>query len=134
MKRFALPVMAAVTAGLSFGFASTAVAKDDKAATVQAHVDAYRSGDLDRFVRTFAKDATVIANGIKARGHTQIKAFYWQNFKEGAPSIRVTESGKVGSNIYIVTAYDYEDGRTLCCAYSEYVVRDGKITYLVTGN
>ncbi|MDY7098119.1 MAG: nuclear transport factor 2 family protein [Pseudomonadota bacterium] len=132
--RLILAALALAAAPTALSYAQPVAAKESAAAVVQAHIDAYRSGNIDRFVATFSSDAVLIANGIKAKGRAQIKAFYASNFGDGAPSIRVTESGKVGDNIYIVTAYDFPDGTTMCCAYSEYVVRGGKITYLVTGN
>ncbi|MEL6877070.1 MAG: nuclear transport factor 2 family protein [Pseudomonadota bacterium] len=109
-----------------------ALAQSDDAAVVQAHVNAYRSGSLDAFVATFAKDATVTANGLTATGHAEIRKLYSLNFKPGAPKIKIVESGLSGPNVYINAAYVFKDGREMCCSYSEYTIKNGKITYLVS--
>ena len=61
---------------------ASALAEDANAqiAVIQAHMDAYRSGNIDRFVATFSKDAVVCANGYVAIGRDQIKVLYALNF------------------------------------------------------
>ena len=111
-----------------------ATAVDPQAAArieaVQRHVDAYRSRNLDRFVATFTPDAEVYANGMVARGHEEIRALYRLNFTPGAPSIKVHESGLSGNFVYLSVGYVLSSGEEMCCSYSEYEVRDGKISYL----
>lgn len=97
---------------------------------VQAHIDAYRSGNLDQFVATFAPDAVVTANGMTAVGRAEIKQMYALNFGPGAPGIRIDDSGMRGSNVYLSVAYTLTDGSEVCCSYSEYQVVGGKIAYL----
>lgn len=99
-------------------------------AAVQRHVDAYRSGDLDRFVATFTPDAEVRANGMIARGHNEIRALYALNFQPGAPGIRVTESGVSGNKVVLSVAYVQDTGEEVCCSLSEYEVRNGRISFL----
>jgi len=99
-------------------------------AVVQAHIDAYRSGNLDRFVATFAKDAEVHANGIVAVGHKQIRAFYALNFQQGSPTLQLYDNGVDGDVIWIQAGYVFPNGDEMCCSISEYEVRDGKISFL----
>ncbi|UAB79538.1 nuclear transport factor 2 family protein [Erythrobacter sp. SCSIO 43205] len=99
-------------------------------AAVQAHIDAYRSGDLDRFVATFAPDAEVYANGMSAVGHAQIKALYALNFKPGAPDLRIYDNGVDGDVVWMSAGYVYANGEEMCCSLSEYKVRGGKISFL----
>ncbi len=101
-----------------------------KAAAVQRHVDAYRTGSLDRFVATFTADARVEANGMVATGHREIRALYALNFALGAPAIRVTESGFTSTGVFLSVGYVFENGEEMCCSYSEYEVSDGKIALL----
>ena len=105
-----------------------------KVAAVQAHVDAYRSGDLDRFVATFTPDAEVHANGMVARGHDEIRAFYRLNFGPQAPEIKIIDSGFAGEFVLLTAGYTFSNGSELCCSYSEYEVRDGKISYLASSS
>ncbi len=93
-----------------------------KVAAVQRHVDAYRSGDLDRFVATFTADARVVANGIVATGRAEIRALYAANFAPGAPSIRITDSGIEGGAVFLSVGYVFEDGQEMCCSYTEYEI------------
>lgn len=102
-------------------------------AVVQAHIDAYRSGNIDRFVATFAKDAVVRADGFVAVGHDQIKALYALNFEPGAPSIRVHDSGVAGDIVQVSVGYVFADGQEVCCSLSEYEVTNGKVSFLVSG-
>ena len=97
---------------------------------VQRHVDAYRSGNLDRFVATFTPDAEVYANGLVARGRDEIRALYRLNFAPGAPRIKIHDSGVSGRFVYLSVGYVLPDGEEMCCSYSEYEVIDGKISYL----
>ena len=99
-------------------------------AAVQRHVDAYRSGNLDQFVATFTPDAEVYANGMVARGQNEIRELYRLNFQPGAPKIRIHDSGIAGNFVYLSVGYVTSDGQEICCSYSEYEVRDGKISYL----
>lgn len=127
------PIITAICAAALMGAPAAAQDSDpvaEASAVVQNHVDAYRSGNIDRFVATFAKDATVVANGISMTGHKDIKAFYALNFGKDAPEIQIVESGVVDGRIYMAVAYIFADGNELCCSYSEYTVEDGKITYL----
>lgn len=99
-------------------------------AAVQAHIDAYRSGDLDRFVATFAKDAEVHAMGMTAIGHRQIKEIYRMNFQPGSPSLQIYDNGMDGDMIWVSAGYVYPNGEQMCCSLSEYRVQDGKISFL----
>lgn len=113
--------------------AHSIAAANARMAAVQAHVDAYRSGDLNRFVSTFTKDAVVRADGYVAIGHDQIKALYSLNFEPGAPSIRVHESGVDGDLVYLKVGYVFESGEEMCCSYSEYQISDGRVSFLQSG-
>ena len=114
----------------------TGTTNDDasRMAAVQQHVEAYRSGDLDRFVATFTPDAVVRADGFVAMGHEQIRAMFELNFLPGSPSLRVHDSGIKGDTVYLNAGYVTQDGRELCCSYSEYEITDGKISFLRTGS
>ncbi len=138
---FAIGAMFALTpAALAEQVDSNAPAADSaemaemraRVAAVQAHVDAYRSGNLDRFVATFTPDAEVHANGMVAVGREQIRALYAANFAPGAPSIRIDDSGVNGQFVYLSVGYIFADGQEMCCSYSEYEVSGGKIAYLAT--
>lgn len=63
-----------------------------RAKVIQNHIDAYRARDLERFAAIFAKDAEMYANGIVAKGHSQIRAFYRLNFAPGSPRLTVKSS------------------------------------------
>ena len=99
-------------------------------AAVQAHLDAYRSGDLDRFVATFAPDAVVHSTGMVAVGHKQIRAFYALNFEAGAPRVQILDNGVDGDVIWMSAGYVFPNGDEMCCSLSEYQVRNGKISFL----
>ncbi len=101
-----------------------------RVAVVQRHVDAYRSGNLDRFVATFTSDAQVFALGLAATGHKEIRALYRLNFGPDAPSIRIVSSEVNDNFVFLEAAYVMKNGDEICCSYSEYEVRDGKISYL----
>mgnify|MGYP001815474923 CR=1 FL=1 len=101
-----------------------------KIAAVQRHVDAYRSGSLDRFVATFTPDAEVYANGMVAVGHAQIRALYAANFAPGAPSITIENSGLSNGQVFLSVGYVFDNGEQMCCSYTEYEVVGGKISYL----
>lgn len=101
---------------------------------IQRHVDAYRTGDLDRFVATFTHDAVVRADGYVAMGREQIRAMYALNFAPGAPSLKVYDSGLAGENVFLSAGYVLDSGEEMCCSYSEYEVRDGKVSFLVTSS
>jgi len=100
------------------------------AQAVQAHVDAYRSGSLERFVATFAEDATVMVGDMVATGHAEIRAFYASNFESNEHSIQIVESGIVEGRVVITASYHFNNGMEGCCSRSEYEVRDGKIAHL----
>ena len=127
MRRMA--IIAAATAS-ALAPNATAQSGDGAAAVVQNHVDAYRSGDLDRFVATFSKDATVVGNGVVAKGRSEIRAFYAPNFVASAPTIRIADSSMVGKEVYLSIAYIFADGSEQCCSSSYYTVRGGKISRL----
>ena len=99
-------------------------------AAVQAHIDAYRSGDLDRFVATFAKDAEVHAMGMTAIGHRQIKEIYRMNFQPGSPGLQIYDNGIDGDMIWASAGYVFPNGEEMCCSLSEYRVEGGKISFL----
>ena len=103
-----------------------------KLAVVQAHIDAYRSGDIDEFVETFSKDAVVRVDGFVAIGHDQIKALYALNFAPGAPTLRIYESGTHGELVQVSIGYIFADGQEICCSVSEYEVTHGKVSFLRT--
>lgn len=134
-------VIATLSAGIALIAAPPVVAQTatenenpgtEKTATVQAHVDAYRSGDLDRFVATFSSDATVDAGGMIAKGHAEIREFYATNFADDdfRHTLRVVDSGMSEGRVYLSAAYTFSDGVERCCSYSEYEISDGKITHL----
>ncbi len=100
------------------------------AAVVQAHVDAYRTGDINAFLATFAKDAIVEGLGITANGHAEIRKLYALNFAPGGPKLKIVESGMSGPNVYLINGHVFGDGRELCCGYSEFTIENGKIIYV----
>lgn len=113
--------------------ADTPAPADDTAAriaAVQRHVDAYRSGDIDRFVATFTPDAQVFAMGLSATGHKKIRSLYRLNFGPSAPAIRIVSSDANEHFVFLEAAYVMKNGEEICCSFSEYEVRDGKISYL----
>lgn len=99
-------------------------------AAVQANVDAYRTGNIDRFVATFTKDAVVRADGFEAVGHDQIKALYALNFEPGAPKVRIHGSGIDGEAVVVSIGYVLEDGQEICCSNSYYEITNGKVSFL----
>lgn len=105
-------------------------ADSDRRAAIERHIEAYRSGNLDRFVATFAPDAEVYANGLTARGRAQIRDLYRLNFAPGAPKIRI-ESIEIGERyIFVSAGFVLPDGSEMCCSISEYEIVDGQVTYL----
>ncbi len=110
--------------------APVAFAQASPQTVVQRHVDAYRAGDLDRFVATFAHDATVVVNGEEITGHSRIHAFYRSSFADGPNTIRIAESEIRDGRIYLTIAYDLGDGVERCCSFHEFIVADGKIVWL----
>lgn len=99
-------------------------------AAVQAHIDAYRTGNIDRFVATFTKDAVVRTDGFEAVGHEQIKALYALNFQPGAPAVKVHGSGVDGEAVIVSIGYVLEDGQEICCSTSYYEITNGKVSFL----
>lgn len=129
--RFQMMIAAAALWSASPAAMAQDEAEPDRAVqAVQAHVDAYRTGNLERFLTTFAPDAVVVANGVVATGRNEIRELYRMNFIPGAPSIRIVESGKEGETVYLTIAYTFADGGERCCSYSQYTVRNGRIVYL----
>lgn len=122
----------AIAAIASLFAAPVAFAQASPQTVVQRNVDAYRAGDLERFVSTFAHDATVVANGLEVTGQSRIHALYRKNFEEDGHKIRIVESSMENGRIYLTVAYVFADGSEACCSYSEYTVVDGKIVYLHT--
>ena len=112
------------------GQSSEAEADAANLAVVEAHIAAYRSGNLDRFVATFAPNAEVYANGMEARGHKEIRALYALNFTKGAPKVRIEETEAANGMVYVTVGYVFSDGQEMCCSLSEYEVVNGKIVYL----
>ncbi|MDJ0642648.1 MAG: nuclear transport factor 2 family protein [Erythrobacter sp.] len=121
------PIVLAAIASLFA--APVAFAQASPQTVVQRHVDAYRAGDLERFVATFAPDATVIVNGEEIKGHSRIHAFYRSSFEAGPNTIRITESSMEQDRIFLTIAYDFGDGTERCCSYHEFLVVDGKIVW-----
>ncbi len=119
----------AIAAIASLFAAPVAFAQASPQTVVQRNVDAYRAGDLERFVSTFAHDATVVVNGEEIQGHSRIHAFYRSSFADGPNTIRITESEMREGRILLTIAYDFGDGVERCCSYHEYVVVDGKIVW-----
>ena len=101
---------------------------------VERHMEAYRSGGLDRFVSTFAHDAIVRADGFVAIGHEQIRALYELNFVAGAPQIKVQDSTARDGKVVLRIAYVTGEGNEWCCSVSEYEITNGKVTFLRTGS
>ncbi|MEM7689751.1 MAG: nuclear transport factor 2 family protein [Pseudomonadota bacterium] len=97
---------------------------------VQAHVNAYRTWDLDAFMATFAEDATLMLDGNTATGHAEIRRLYAPNFEDIPHSVKILESGVRKGLVNLTISYVFEDGYERCCSYSEYFVEDGKIAYL----
>lgn len=130
MRVKALIAAAAMLAASPVTATQDEVEKPSASEVVQVHVDAYRSGHLERFVRTFSPDAVVVANGMVARGRYEIREIYRLNFAPGAPGIRIVESGADGDTVYLTVAYTFADGGERCCSYAEYTVKNGKIVHL----
>lgn len=103
-----------------------------RVAVVQRHVDAYRAGNLDRFVATFTPDAEVYAPGFVAVGRDQIRASYRLNFAPGAPRIRIHSSEVAGDLVFLTIGYVSPAGEELFCAYSEYGVTGDRISYVAS--
>ena len=97
---------------------------------IRHHIDAYRARDLDRFVASFAPDAEVYANGIRAKGHNEIRALYRLNFAPNTPKIRIQGQSTTPDFIILTVGYILPTGEEICCSISEYEVIGGKITYL----
>ena len=107
-----------------------ASARDDAAPVVQRHVDAYRSKNMSAFLSTFAKDAVVIYGGMEFRGHDQIRKAFSLNFAPNAPKFVILSSGGEGDVVWFESGYVFPSGEEICCAYSQYTVRGGKIVSL----
>jgi len=121
-----------IAALASLAMAPSAFAQASPQTVVQRHIDAYRAGDLDRFVATFAHDATVVVDGEEVTGQSRIHSLYRTKFAEDAPTIRIEDSGMTDGQIYLTIAYVFEDGSEECCSYSEFTIIDGKIVFLQT--
>lgn len=109
----ALPTMA-VSQNSSADSGEDVSAPDPEAAArlaaVERHVDAYKSGNLDRFVATFTPDAQVYGNGMVATGHKEIRNLYRLNFASGAPRIRVESIEYTDQFVFIMVAYLMNNG------------------------
>ena len=131
MRARSIVLIAAFVAAVAPGQLASAqgeVGNPSDARAVQAHVDAYRSGSLDRFVASFAPDAQVVMHGVTvASGHDDIRALYQSDFYAGMPKLKITDSGYKAKRVYLSTAMVYPNGAEVCCGYSEFVVRGGKI-------
>lgn len=86
---------------------------------------------MDAFLRTFASDAVLVYGGMEFQGHAEIRHAYSMNFGPNAPKIKVLASGSTDDVIWMETAYQFANGEELCCGYSEYTVKNGKIALLV---
>lgn len=127
---FALVVSVASLAASPSAAAPRNIYEQDLVKAVQNHVDIYRSWDLDAFVDTFAVDAVVMLDGQTATGHAEIRSLYASNFADIPHSIKILESGLRRGMVYMTASYIFEDGYERCCSYSQYFVKDGKITLL----
>ena len=112
--------------------ASVDPAAEARVAVVQAHVDAYRSGNLNRFMATFAPNAEVYGPGIVAVGRDQIRASYRPNFAPGAPKIRIHSSEVAGELVFLTIGYVSPAGEQLFCSFTEYGVSGDKISYVAS--
>lgn len=95
---------------------------------VQRQVDAYRSGDINKFVATFSRDATVRGDEVVAVGHAQIRELYQYNFMPGAPQVRIHDSYLKDGKVVMHAGYVFSDGQEQCCSISEYEVTNGKVS------
>lgn len=97
---------------------------------VQAHIDMYRTWDLDAFVSTFTEDAVVMVDGKVVEGKPDIRAYYASAFADDPHKVQVIESGLKKGLVYITMSYTFKDGYERCCTYANYFVKDGKVAYL----
>ncbi|WP_169053582.1 nuclear transport factor 2 family protein [Alteraurantiacibacter aquimixticola] len=96
-------------------------------AVVQAHIDAYRAGDFEAFLATFARDAVLSYDGMMFYGRTEIREAYHLNFQPGAPSFYLVSSGTKGNLVWLRAGYTLADGTDICCSDTAYAVQDGHI-------
>lgn len=106
--------------------------QDPSAVVVQAHVDAYRAGNIDAFMNTFAAGAVLTYDGQRFVGKAQIRRAYSTNFQPGAPSIYIAGSEMRDGKLVLSEGYVLADGTDICCSQSHFTVKDGKITRIDT--
>lgn len=98
---------------------------------VQRHIDAYRSGSMDRFMSTFAPDAIMSINGNEVKGRERIRSYYALNFDPNfAHTLRVVDSTIVEGWVILTTAFTFEGAGEKCCFESQYQVKNGKIAFV----
>ncbi|MEE4199516.1 nuclear transport factor 2 family protein [Erythrobacter sp.] len=129
---FAMPASLGAQSATEASAVSAPASEQERIAVVQQHIEAYRSGDIDRFVATFAPDAIVRADGFVAMGRDQIKRLYELNFEPGAPQLKVHRKGVDGDLVTVSHGYVLADGQELCCTVSEYRIVDGKVSLVET--
>ncbi len=125
-RKFALALAAAACA------ATPTSAQQNPAAVVQAHVDAYRAGDIDAFMNTFAAGAVLTYDGQRFVGKSQIRRAYSMNFQAGAPTIYIAGSEMRDGKVVLSEGYVLADGTDICCSLSSFTVANGKITRVDT--
>ena len=101
-------------------------------AVVERHVEAYRSGNLDRFMATFAPNAEVYAHDMVAVGRDQIRSFYRANFTPSAPRTRQLSSEAAGEFVFVTVGFYSPAGQQLFCSFTEYGVTGDKISYVAS--
>ncbi|WP_162789588.1 nuclear transport factor 2 family protein [Altererythrobacter sp. ZODW24] len=102
-------------------------AQGDVLSVVNRHVIAYQTGNLSAFLATFSQDAVVDYDGRRFVGRTEIRQAYAANFGSTAPTVEVTNSWVNGETVELEEAYIFADGSRMCCSYSKFTVRGGKI-------
>ncbi|MXO89765.1 nuclear transport factor 2 family protein [Pontixanthobacter aquaemixtae] len=113
--------------------AAPAIAQQNASAVVvQAHVDAYRAGDIGAFMDTFADNAVLTYDGQRFVGKAQIRHAYSMNFQPGAPSIYIAASEMREGRLVLSEGYILADGTDICCSLSYFTVKNGKITRIDT--
>ena len=111
--------------------AAPTLAQTEPRAVVQGQIAAYQARDIDRFVATFAPDAVVEFDRIRAVGPSQIRALYSLNFAPAAPKVEVRGMVVEGARVRVEAAYRFANGNVLCCSVSQFTVGGDKVTRLV---
>lgn len=101
-------------------------------AVVERHIEAYRAGNLNRFVATFAPNAEVYAHDMVVVGQDQIRTAYRPNFAPGAPKMRVLSREVAGEFVFLTVGFYAPSGAQMFCSYSEYGVTGDKVSYLAS--